>query len=109
MPLVLIGVSACRGAGIDRHICRPADMSWGLGVVLLIGGASAVGVTLYSRGGGRWRPADAYFGIGLALLELAIIRNVFQNAPVIYLLVTALGSVVRDGDSLLRQAGGWVG
>lgn len=61
-------------------------------MALLIGGASALGVTLYSRRQAMVS-ADAYFGIGLALLELAIMRNVFQNAPTVYLLVTALAAV----------------
>lgn len=109
VPLAIIGILLIAGLVLTGIYAQ----NWGYGIVLLIGGISALGAMLYSRwhaGSDAARPADTYFGIGLALLELAIIRNVFQSAPVEYLLVTALGawfvaSILYYG----RPGMGWIG
>lgn len=84
LGLVLIGVFA-----------SPRQLSWGYGVVFLIGGFGAL-VTYCAA---RWRSDSSasassavFWGAGLALLEMAVLRNYFQDSPVVYIYTAALGT-----------------
>ncbi|MCX6344453.1 MAG: hypothetical protein NT018_05185 [Armatimonadetes bacterium] len=74
---------------------QPKDLSWRFGLMFLIGGLAVVAAAFYSRwrvGSGFAASSDAFFGVGLALIEVAFLRNYFREAPMLYLLVLALGA-----------------
>lgn len=96
LPIIFLTVAALTiGAILIGILAKPSDLSWRFGVVFLIGGI----VGLASCAHSHWRAgspfactSSSFFGIGLALLEMALLRNHFREAPMVYLFVAALGT-----------------
>lgn len=90
----LSGLAVIVGTLLIGAFAGPADLKWRYASVFLLGGAAAVAAAIYShiRSDRATAPsADSLAGIGAALVLMALLRNYFREAPVLYLFVTALG------------------
>lgn len=94
MLTALSGVGVVAGMLLIGAFAGPADLKWRFAGVFLLGGAAAVAAACYShiRADRATAPsADTLAGIGAALILMALMRNYFREAPMLYLFVTALG------------------
>ena len=94
LPLMLAGGSLIVAFILIGTLAVPQELSWRYAVVFLIGGVSALVTFAFShcrRESITARSSDVFFAIGIGVLEMAILRNYFREAPMIYLFVGALG------------------
>lgn len=108
MTLLLLGV----GMVLIGILLPMPDVSWRYGMAFFVGGLTVLAAFLYSR----WRSgsvfifaSDAFFGAGLAVLVMALLRNYFRDAPMLYLLIAALGAYLAVAMLYYgRSSGSWI-
>lgn len=95
IPSAVILALLVAGMVLTGIFAKVRVTSWTLGEVFLAGGVLAIASAYYSR----WKSestnaaaSDAFFGVGLALFAMAFLKNCFRDAPMLYVLVFAMGA-----------------